>query len=371
MKTRFFTFLAMMLLGTAAMQAQLLLEENFDYDAGRPLIMDAINSSDNYDGVTGWSTQNNTKAGTNCFNITDAPLTYDGYINSGIGNALKYNGEDGQGPFRLFSKNVKNDSTIYIAFMVNFPAEKVSGGDYFVGIKMSGSATDTNWGSRIFASVDPAYSGEEVSIGINKMSGGTTTWVNPSSGPFLAANTTHLFVLKYHVGIIAAETQAEEAGKYDDVMSLYINPPIDGIEPATPTLQHSDPNQYDLYRRSSTGTVIGGARAIYLRPSVAGNAPAYTIDGIRVGETWASVLPAPDGIAKAQKSGIAYSIDNKIITLKSTDGYTAYELTGVTGQSLLKGTLTGNQIDASPLNAGLYILSLKGAQKQTAKIIIR
>jgi hypothetical protein len=373
-KNPFLLILLMVLLSTAAIQAQLLLEDNFDYDANRPLIMDAIANSDNFDGVTGWSTQSNTLSATNCFNITSAPLTYNGYPGSGIGNALKYNGDPGQGVFKLFSKNVRNDSTVYISFLVNFPAIAVSGGDYFVGIKMEPSATSTNWGGRLFASVDPTYTNEEVSLGINKMSGGTTTWVNPASGPFLPANTTHLIVMKYHVGVLNGNSAAEEAGKFDDVMSLYINPPTNGIEPAAPVLVHTNPAQNDLYRYTTSGLVFGGARGLYLRSSATGNAPAYTIDGIRVGLTWAEVVPAPSGLKSATANNFSYRMEQKNIVVTASDfNYNHFEVNNLSGQRVLSGSLSSQdgRIDASSLNPGIYILSLKGNQQASAKIVIQ
>ena len=375
MKNKIFTLLFTMALISASMlQAQMLLEENFDYDANRALIMDAIASSDNFDGVTGWSTQSNSKSGTNCFDITDGPLMYNGYPGSGIGNAMKYNGEDGQGVFKIFSKNVRNDSTVYISFLVNFPNVAISGGDYFVGIKMEPSATSTNWGGRLFASVDPAYVGEEVSLGINKMSGGTTTWVNPVTGPFLPANTTHLIVIKYHVGVLNGSSSAEEAGNYDDVMSLFINPAMSGNEPTTPDLIHQNASQNDLYRYTSTGLVFGGARGLYLRASAAGNAPAYTIDGIRVGEKWEDVVLAPSGLKNASANNFSYRMENKNIVVTASDfNYNRFELMNLSGQRLLSGSLTdaNGRIDVSSLHTGVYVLSLQGNQRATAKIIIQ
>ncbi len=373
MKRKIFTSVilcAIMSMGMA--HAQLLLEENFDYDAGRALILNAVASSDNFDGVTNWSTQSNSLSGTNCFSITNAPLTYPGYVSSGIGNALKFNGDNGQGPFRLFPKNIRNDSTVYISFMVNFPNALVTGGDYFFGIKMGPGATDTNWGGRIFASVNPTFVGEEVTIGINKMSGGTTTWVNSNTGPFYAANTTLLMVMKYKVGILNGTSAATEAGKFDDEMSLFINPPLTGLEPATPILKHVDPAQNDIYRYTSTGTVFGGARAIYLRPSAVGNAPAYTIDGIRVGLTWADVIPAPSGLKSTTANDFSYRINNKQITVTaSAFNYNQYELMSLSGKKVKSGSLVdSNRIDASSLQSGVYLLSLKGAKQAAAKIII-
>lgn len=377
MKKKLFTTLMMVCLfvATGTLQAQLLLEEYFDYDANRPLIMDAVASSDNYDGVTGWSTQNNSKSGINCFDIVEGPLTYDGYIGSGIGNSVRYNGDDGQGPFKLFSENVNNDSTVYISFLVKFSGdEKVTGGDYFLGIKMEPSATSTNWGGRIYAAVDPAYEGEEVSLGINKLSGGTTTWVNAATGPFLPANTTHLLVIKYYVGILNGSTAAEEEGKYDDIMSLYINPDPKAGEPETPDLIHQDASQKDIYRYASSGIVMGGARGIYFRPSVKGNAPVYQIDGIRVGLTWEDVLPVSNSLKNVSAKNFSYRVDNKIIEVSASEfDYSSYVLTNLAGQAVLSGSLQSDsgKIDASKLNTGVYILNLKGNQQASAKIIIR
>lgn len=375
MRNKIFTlFFSMLFLNAAMLQAQVLLEENFDYDANRPLIQDAIANSDNFDGVTGWSTQSNSLSGTNCFNITAAPLSYNGYPGSAIGNALKYNGDAGQGVFKLFPKNIRNDTTVYISFLVNFPSAAVTGGDYFVGIKMEPSATSTNWGGRLFASVDPTYTNEEVSLGINKMSGGTTTWVNAATGPFLPANTTHLIVMKYHVGVLNGSTAAEEAGKFDDVMSLYINPPLTGVEPAEPVLKHENPAQNDLYRYTSSGIVFGGARGLYLRASAAGNAPAYTIDGIRVGLSWADVVQAPNGLKTASANNFSYRIENSTIIVAASDfNYNRYELFSLSGQRILSGSLTesNGKIDVSELNKGVYVLSLQGNQRASVKIIIQ
>ena len=372
-KTTFATLILSVIFSIFNSNAQLLLEENFDYDAARTLILNPIASSDNYDGVTGWSTQSNTLSATNCFDITNAPLNYAGYVNAGIGNALKYNGQAGQGVFKLFSKNVRNDSTVYISFMINFPADAVSGGDYFLGIKMEPSATSTNWGGRLYASVNPTYPNEEVTLGINKMSGGTTTWVNATTGPFYPVNKTHLMVIKYKVGIINGTSAATEAGKFDDVMELFVNPVTTGVEPATATLRHADAAQNDLYRYTSSGLVFGGARGLYLRTPAVGNAPAYTIDGIRVGLTWAEVVPAPSGLKNASADNFSFSVDaNKQISVfASARMYNSYNLVSLSGQQLLSGILNNQKINASALKSGVYILNLVGSQKASAKIVIQ
>ncbi len=370
MKKKIFTTLFLGLFACANMlHAQLIFEETFDYEAGRPLIIDAIAGSDNFDGITGWSTQSNSKSGTNCFNITASPLTYSGYELSGLGRALKYNGTDGQGVFKLFESGV-TDNTVYISFMINVPNELITGGDYIVGIKMEPSASSTNWGGRIFASVDPQFPGEEVTFSMNKSSTGSAV----STGTFFPANKTHLVVLKYKVGVLNGKSAAEEAGHYDDEMSLFVNPPMDGVEPATPLIKQIDPNQRDIYRYAESGAVMGSARGIYFRSSPEGNIPPYTIGGVRVGMAWSDVVPKASGMGKVTSDAFSYYIDgnNQIIISSSDFAYSGYELVSLVGQKVAAGNLSSNQIDASHLSAGVYVLNLKGtAQQASAKIIIR
>jgi hypothetical protein len=238
---------------------------------------------------------------------------------------------------------------------------------------MEPAATSTNWGGRLYASVNPTYPNEEVTLGINKMSGGTTTWVNASTGPFFPVNKTHLMVIKYKVGVLNGTSAATEAGKFDDVMELFVNPPTTGVEPTTSTLRHADAAQNDLYRYTSSGLVFGGARGLYLRTPAAGNAPAYTIDGIRVGLTWADVMPAPNALKNATADNFSFKVDvNKQITVfTSAKMYKSYNLVSLSGQQLLSGTLNNQKINASTLKSGVYILNLSGSQKASAKIVIQ
>ena len=180
-------------------------------------------------------------------------------------------------------------------------------------------------------------------------------------------------VIKYKVGVINGTSAATEAGKFDDVMELFVNPATTGVEPATATLRHADAAQNDLYRYTSSGLVFGGARGLYLRTPAAGNAPAYTIDGIRVGLTWADVMPAPNALKNASTDNFSFSVDaNKQISVfASARMYNRYNLVSLSGQQLLSGTLSNQKINASALKSGVYILNLVGSQKASAKIVIQ
>ncbi len=299
----------MYLLAAAAMMAlslhaeDLLLEEYFEYEAGSNLITDTLTAADNFDGVTGWSTVSNKNSGQTRFTITDAPLTYEGYAGSGIGNALAFNpqSQSGQSVFKNWNHGITNDTTIYIAFLVQFPKQEVNydGSDYFMGIKMESQASSSNFAGRLMAAVEAKdeitgtpYTGQEISFGINKSSDGKAVWTNPDEEPYFTFDKTYLVVMKYHVGVINGATAAEEKGNYDDEMWLYINPTLNE-EPAEANLYQKDPDGKDAYRLSSSGKEMGSLRGFYLRGGEPGKANVlapYILDGIRVGYTWEDVV---------------------------------------------------------------------------------
>ncbi len=297
-------FLASVAIMALSINAQdLLLEEYFEYEPGTNLITETNPKADNFDGVTGWSTVANDNSGETRFTIADAPLTYDGYAGSGMGNALLFNpqSKSGQSVFKNWGHGVLNDSTIYIAFMIQFPKQTVnySSPDYFMGIKMEPAANSTNFAGRLYASVDvfdpetdASFTGQEISWGINKSSDGKAVWTNPEKEPYFTFDQTYLVVMKYHVGKINGATAEEEKGNYDDEMWLYINPAL-GTEPAEANLYQKDPNGKDAYRLSSKGKEMGSLRGFYLRggePGKANSIAPYILDGIRVGYTWEDVV---------------------------------------------------------------------------------
>jgi len=378
MKAKIFTLILMcVLFGFGTLSAQVILEENFEYDANRPLILDPLPSSTaapvaTLDAVTGWSTVLSSSSSINTYNVTDAPLTYNGYALSGIGNALKYNGILGQSVFKPFSKAVKNDSTVYISFLINIPSSvAITSADYFMAVRMDKTNNGADYGCKVWASVDPTFVGQEISFGINKLSS-TAVWDNTH---FFSANTTHLFVVKYYVGKLVGTTAAEEAGKYDDVMSIFVDPVLGAAEPTTPTLKHSDPTIKDMYRYASNNKAFGALSSLWLRSKgSAGDVPAYTIDGIRVGLSWADVMAVSTGLKQTTADNFYYCVkQNKINLTTSTSLYNKFELLSLSGQQLMNGSLHDNStsIDVSMLKKGIYILNLNGTQHASAKIALR
>ena len=377
MKLKIFTLIALCaLMNVGKTHAQLFWQENFNQPVGA-LIPGALVSSDNSLvnnplNLSGWYTQSNTYANVDCFDVAANGLTYNGYISSGIGNAITFNPVSGQSIFKPWKKTIKNDSTVYVSFMLNIPPTLATGGDFFFGLKMDSTATSTNWGSCIYAAVDPAYPGQEITFSIKKSSSGTAV---PAT-TYFASSTTHLVVLKYFVGILNGLNATAETGNYDDQMSLFIDPPTMSTEPSTPTIYCADPTQKDLYRWGTT-IAIGGAKSAYLRSSTtaAGSIPGYTIDGIRVGLTWADVMPLKSGLKQTTADNFRYNIDNnKQLTVNTSAAYyNNYTIVALSGQLLLKGLLTGqiSKINATSLKSGIYILYLNGNQHASAKFLVK
>ena len=294
--------LAVALVVTGALSAEdLILEECFEYEAGIPLIEDTISKSDNFNPITGWSSVANSGSGMTRFYIHDGALTYDGYAASGIGNALEFRPDKtaGQSVFKNFEYGIKNDSTIYIAFMIQFlkDTQDYESPDYFMGIKIEPAATSTNYTGRVIAMVQSqgdqgeSYAGEEISMLIQKASNSApvSDQVN-----YLTFGQTYLMVFKYHIGVLNGKTAAEEAGHYDDEMWLYINPTLDQ-EPAQANIYQQDPNGRDGFRMSESGKAIGSLRGIYLRggePGKANRINPYLLGGLRIGFSWEDVIGA-------------------------------------------------------------------------------
>ncbi len=374
MKKKF--LLPMLFLGVGAtLQAQVILEETFDYTAGDPIVAGAEASADNYDETTGWYTQNNSDAGTSTFTVSETALEYPGYALSGVGKGITYDGLDGQDLFKPFDVNVTQDSTLYLAFMIHFPsavqqASAISGSDVTIAAKMGTAASDVNYGCRMYAAYYSDYPGEEVSYGINKLSSGTTTWVSGQSGPWYPADETQLVVLKHYVGFITGDSSTEEAGTYDDEMYIYVNPVMTSEADNTPMLTHIDATQKDAYRWGSS-SIFGGLSALFFRSNASGGTAAFQVSGVRAALSWEDLFEGSSegaGIQSATTSQLAVSVSNG--ALKVSESYDNYELYSVSGATIATGTYEST-INVSGMQSGVYLLKLtQGTQQTVTKVVL-
>ena len=356
-----FTFIA------KTANAQLLIEENFDYTIGDPLIAGAVDNVDNSaTSTTGWLTvsASGSKAGTNSFTIADTGLSYLNYIGSGKGKALNLLDNDGQDVFKVFCTSNTDGApfagpkTLYFAYMVKIPAGNTTGEDIFAAIKYSAGASDANYFARTLAKVTD----NEVKFGFMKSSSPVdTAWSNNYS-----INDTHLIVLKYALGDINGATSGAEVGNFDDVVDMFIVPVVGAAEPSTPTMRSANPNDKDAYRWNSGSTkILGGLAAFCLKTPAVGKVPALTFDGLRIGNTWSEVVASPTGLkSQTVNNQVKTFINQKqIIVELGNSNFNKYEIYNTTGATVNASDIRSNSfnIDASNLNNGVYILRFIGA----------
>ena len=212
--------------------------ENFNYPTGSSLTSN------------GWVAHSG--AGTNPILVNDTPLSYPGYLNSGIGKSVSMTttGEDDN---RAFG-NITNNS-VYASFMVNISSAQLPG-DYIFNFAPENSSFF--YYGRMFVKKN---TGDSLAFGIAKNVSASVIYT-----PFdYSLNTTYLIVVKYTFN---------PGTTTDDEVKLWINPVLDGTEPIADVTQ------------TDTGTDALSLGMFALRQGSSSNAPNLILGGIRVADTW-------------------------------------------------------------------------------------
>jgi hypothetical protein len=213
--------------------------ENFEYATGSYLT------------ANGWSAHSG--AGTNSIAVNADPLTYSGYIHSGVGKSVTMTttGEDVNRPYLTV-----NNGSVYASFMVKILAAPTSAtGEYFFHL-MPPTSTTTHVARVYFRKAV----NDNIAFGISKNT--------PSPAPLYtdsiyAFNTTYLVVVKY--------TFNPEAG--DDEVKLWINPDLLGTEP-TANLT------------TTAGNDVSALGLVALRQGAGNATPALILGGVRINTNW-------------------------------------------------------------------------------------
>ncbi|QQS35313.1 MAG: T9SS type A sorting domain-containing protein [Ignavibacteriales bacterium] len=219
--------------------------ENFNYTTGS-------NLTDN-----GWIAHSG--AGNLPIMVNSSPLTYSGYVNSGLGKSVALTAPDtlsAEDDKRVFS-NVTSGS-VYASFMVNVSSVTDSSVYYL----HFGEGNST---SLFFAKVFIKNNGSNFAFGVAKRNNSDAVFTASS----YSLNTTYLLVVKYTFN---------SGTTTDDEVKLWVNPALNGTEPA------SDLTQTD------GGTDANDISFLALRQGAFG--PALSFGGLRVATTW---LPAAPG----------------------------------------------------------------------------
>ncbi len=322
-----FAIASLILIFSQNTYSQLLFDENFDYPAG-----DSI-------------TQHNWVAHSGSTNmvIVSPGLTYTGYPSSGIGNALKMDtvGVSGMDVNRNFTAD--SIGSVYASYLVNVSYASSTGDYYF---HLGNTVLGNVFRAKMFIKDDNG----NVSFGISK---------GANTGTYAAGtyqyNTTYLIVVKYTF-LTGSST--------DDEVSMFVftSPTLPATEPSTPTVGPlTDAGQSDL----------GNAGTVALRQGTQANRPICLIDGIRITESWGSIVPVVNlsTVAGAfslsqnypnpfnPSTNIKFSIPKaSFVTLKIYD-MLGREVTNLVNENLNTGeySLTFN---ASNMPSGVYFYKL-------------
>jgi endonuclease G len=287
-----------------------LLNEDFSYTAGTALT------------ANGWTIN----SGTGGITVTTSGLSYTGLLGSGIGNAATIGGSPTEDNYRTFT--LTSSGTVYASFMIKVSTITSTAGDYFVNF-----GTATNYYAKIHARKD-ATSG--IDFGITKQANtSVTTAAAPVWSSGQSFGTTHLLVVKYTFNT---------GSTTNDQVDLFIDPTPGGTEP-TATLTTTDGGL------TTDATNFG---FFQFRQSSSSTTPSATVDGVKVGTTWADVTPASGGIATLTPTGTLSAFSQTSSTPSAEQTYTivgsnltntvtltppsGYEISKTTGSGFVNST---------------------------------
>ncbi|MDF1611763.1 MAG: T9SS type A sorting domain-containing protein [Stygiobacter sp.] len=229
----------------------LFLEENFDYSTGTL----TVNTSNWVESPTG-STD---------IQVSFGNLNYLNYSSSDIGNLIILDGgaSGRSGVYRKFTKQYTVGITVYFSFLINVTSTSdmdinTSNGDYFFN-----SQNDTMSNIRNFIYVRQGSNSSKFNVGLAKASSTSLQWFSTE----LDINTTYLFVTSYTF----------VSGSNNDIVKLWINPNLSGVEPSPDISISSGSDATDI------------ALLQFRQNAKSGD---MQIDGIRVSDSW-SQAPLP------------------------------------------------------------------------------
>ena len=262
-----YLLLAFLFATTTAATAEVLLNENFEYEAG------------NLYNQGGW-----VKFGTQAekpIQVINDNLIFSNYQSEAIGKMIKADCEGNHTGNQDLHKafTAKTSGTLYLSALVSI--QKVLGDQFFLcfdGATSSsaiedGKSTSNYW--RLFVSQGTTESKFKFGLGKNK----TTPTVTTTEEYDL--NKTYLIILKYEF----------IEGATNDNFSLFINQ-IDAAEPTPTITTNAGTDATATINGNAKNLGIGGVAIMQNGSETKPTTPSFTIDAIRVATTWAELFPS-------------------------------------------------------------------------------
>ncbi len=290
-------------------QAQLLVNENFEYVAATDLL-----------GQGGWALTGNNATPT--IQVTASSITYSGYPGSGVGNEVTLtNGQDLNKKF-----TPQTSGLVYASFIVNVVAAPITG-DYF--IHFGPETIGSTFVGRVFVKKESDVS-SKIAFGIQLISGGT---VVPTYTPFnYDLNTTYLIVLKH-----------DNTGK---VSSIIVNPSMN----TEPTTGWFDNNQ-------GTTTIPANIGAIGLRQPSASSAFTAKLDGIRVATSYSDLF-ITSSTSNPSANEFNAIVSGKNLLVKNVANGSTVEIYSAIGSKVQSSVLENGAVKLNNLSKGMYIVRI-------------
>ena len=302
--------------------SQVLLSENFNYT-------DSL-TKNGWTPVSAW--------GTNGMFARATGMVHTGYVNSGIGNALTMaaSGEDNKKDFTPTTKG-----SVYASFMLRVETIATLAGAYICGYT-SGS-TGSNYNLRFYLKRD-SFDKSSFYLGVGR-------------GTSAATYGTEKYGLGFE-SLITIKYTFDSTGTNNDIVSYYRHPSALTVT--------TEPTFIASNMGTGTGSDATELNAFFLRQGTASDSITLTIDGIRVGTTWASSVSQVSSVNTIEKSNfnVYPSITNGIINLSFDKiGTTAnVSVINIQGQEVLTKKLPhtegGQSLDLSPFPKGTYVIRL-------------
>ncbi len=253
------TMTLLVLLCTLCMSthATLIFHESFNQDAGQLTAGRATNCNDStkWWSVGGWS--GSASSPTKPIMVTEGGLSYEGYVDAGVGNKAQLDAVSGTIDVRRFVP--VTSGSVYAAAIINIESANT---EYIFGL-CEGNTTYT---SRLFAK------GVEGGFQLSIAKGAELKTAIPYTDAVLTYNTNYLIVVEY----------VFKEGAKNDSVNLWVNPTKSST---TPTLVCDTA----LANAKNDMTKIAG---VFLRQN--SNGSKFTIDEIKVATSWNDLFEGGD-----------------------------------------------------------------------------
>jgi hypothetical protein len=235
--------------------------------------------------------------------------------------------------------------TVYYSFILNvntMAGVTAAAGGYFATL----GSSSTNFGATLWTKrVDDGV----YNLGIETRSNTAGTTFDTTD---LVTGATYFVVVGYTFGASAS----------DDTVSLWINPTINGAQPAaTITDTH-------------TGTDLTSISNFILRQDSTVATPSMSVDELRIGTTWAQVTNGTLGTNQNTIAGLRMypnPVTNGTLFIEtSANAEKTVTVFDVLGKQVLNTTTSNNTINVASLHTGVYIVNITEEGKTASRKLV-